>query len=132
MKNRILSMDIGTIGLAEIEIMTDCIELFIPITSVSENLKVTIEENIQKAKEKHQKEYLDYNGLKWSDNRICIENKSLYIASDGNEFTYKLCFDFNDMENDLIETGFEIKVDLSEHEEELKKLIISALIDKFF
>lgn len=55
MKNRILSMDIGTIGLAEIEIMTDCIELFIPITSVSENLKVTIEENIQKAKEKHQK-----------------------------------------------------------------------------
>lgn len=35
MKNRILSMDIGTIGLAEIEIMTDCIELFIPITSVS-------------------------------------------------------------------------------------------------
>ena len=36
------------------------------------------------------------------------------------------------MENDLIETGFEIKLDLSEHMDELKKLIVKAMIDKFF
>ena len=94
MKNRTMTTNIGTINLAEMELMTDCMEVFIPITAVSDSLKATIEENIQKAKEKHQKEYLDYNGLKWSDNGICIENKSLYISSDGNEFTYKLCFDF--------------------------------------
>ena len=70
--------------------------------------------------------------MRWSDAGIFVEIQSLYIVSDGNKLTYELVCDFSDMENDLIETGFGIKVDLSEHEEELKKLIISALIDKFF
>lgn len=132
MKNRIMTTNIGTINLAEMKIMTDCIELFIPVVAVSEKLKATLVESIQKAKEEHQKEFLDCRGLRWSDAGIFVENQSLYIVSDGNKLTYELVCDFSDMENDLIETGFGIKVDLSEHEEELKKLIISALIDKFF
>ena len=47
-------------------------------------------------------------------------------------FNYELCFDFEDKANDSICTGFNLDVDLSEHTEELKKLIIKAMIDKFF
>ena len=33
--------------------------------------------------------------------------------------------------NSLIYAGFNLEVDLSEHTEELKKLVIKAMIDKF-
>lgn len=132
MKNRVMTTSIGTINIDEMEIMTDCIEVFIPVVAVSENLKATISENIRKAKEEYQKEFLDCRGLKWSDAEVFIENQNLHIVSDGNKFTYELCCDFSDAENDLFETGFGIKMDLSEHTEELKKLIVKAMIDKFF
>lgn len=41
-----MTTNIGTINLAEMELMTDCMEVFIPITAVSDSLKATIEENI--------------------------------------------------------------------------------------
>ena len=132
MKNRVMTTSIGTINIDEMKIMTDCIEVFIPVVAVSENLKSTISENIRKAKEEYQKEFLDCRGLKWSDAEVFIENQNIHIVSDENEFTYELCCDFSDAKNDLFETGFGIEMDLSEHEKELKKLIMKALIDKFF
>ena len=121
MKNRIMETNIGTINLAEMEFMTDCIELFIPVVAVSENLKSTIAANIQKSKEEYQKEFLDYRNLKWSVAGVFMENQSLHIVSDGNKFKYELCCDFSDVENGSFETGFGIE-----------KLILKALIDKFF
>lgn len=132
MKNQIMKTNIGAINLAEIEITTDCIEVFIPVVVVSENLKTTIAENIQKAKEEYQKEFLDCRNMKWSNAGVLMETQSLHIVSDGNKFKYELCCGFSDMENDSFETGFGIEMDLSEHEKELKKLIVKALIDKFF
>lgn len=130
MKNRILRT-VGTIDLAEMELMTDTIELIIPVIAVSDNLKATIAENIQKAKDEHQKEFLDCHNLKWSDAGIFMENQSLRIVITADRFSCGLCCSFSDMENELIETGFEIKLDLSEHITELKKLIVDAIIDKF-
>lgn len=130
MKNRILTT-VGTIDLAEMELMTDTIELIIPVIAVSDNLKATIAEDIQKAKDEHQKEFLDCHGLKWSDTGIFMENQSLHIIIAADRFSCGLCCSFSDMENEMIETGFEIKMDFSEHITELKKLIVDAIIDKF-
>lgn len=132
MKNQIMKTNIGAINLAEIEITTDCIEVLIPVVTVSENLKSTIAENIQKAKEVYQKEFLDCRNMKWSNAGVLMESQSLHIVSDGNKFKYELCYGFSDMENDSLETGFGIEMDLSKHEKELKKLIAKAIIDKFF
>lgn len=132
MKNRTMKTNIGIIDIAEMEFTTDCIEVLIPVVAVSENLKSTITENIHKAKEEYQKEFLDCRNMKWSNAGVLMESQSLHIVSDGNKFKYELCCDFSDMKNDSLETGFGIEIDLSKHEKELKKLIIKAMIDKFF
>ena len=79
MKNRTMTTNIGTINLSEMEIMTDCMEVFIPITAVSESLKAIIKENIQKAKDKWQKECLDERGMQWSDAGVNLVYQSLHI-----------------------------------------------------
>ena len=132
MKNRTMTTSIGTINLAELDLIEDSFEVFIPIIAVSENLKVTIEENIQRAKAEHQKEFLDSKGKKWSNSGIVMGFQSLHITVEKKSFHYELCFDFEDIEDEMLWTGFNLAVDLSEHTEELKKLIIKAMIDKFF
>lgn len=132
MKNRTMTTNIGTINLAELDLVEDSLEVFIPIVAVSENLKATIEENVQRAKAEYQKEFLDCRGKKWSDAGIVMMYQSLHITVKEKAFNYELCFDFEDKENSLIYAGFNLAVDLSEHTEELKKLIIKAMIDKFF
>lgn len=132
MKNRIMTTNIGRINLAELDLVEDSLEVFIPIVAVSENLKATIEENIQRAKAEHQKEILDCRGKKWSNAGIVMTYQSLHITVKDKVFNYELCFDFEDKESSLIFTDFSLEVDLSEHTEELKKLVIKAMIDKFF
>ena len=132
MKNRTMSTKIGKINLAEMELMTDCIEVFVLITVVSEKLKTTVEENVQRAKAEFQKEFLDEKGLKWSNAGINLDYQSLHIIMKEKELSYELCFNFEDKENDLINTGFNLVVDLSEHTAELKKLILESLTNQFF
>ncbi len=132
MKNRTMKTNIGTINLAELDLTDDSLEVFIPIVAVSDGLKATIEENIQKAKDEWQKEFGDAHDKKWSDTGIVMDFQSLHIVIEKKTFSYELCFDFTDAEDDGIWTGFRLDVDLSEHTTELKKLIIKAMIDKFF
>jgi len=132
MRNRMMTTNIGTIDIGELDLLEDSLEVFIPIIAVSENLKATIEENIQRAKEVFQEEFLICRGMEWSNSGVAISYQSLHITVKEKAFNYELCFDFEDKANDSICTGFNLDVDLSEHTEELKKLIIKAMIDKFF
>lgn len=132
MKNATMLTNIGTINLAELDISDDSLEIFIPIVAVSESLKATIEENIQKAKEEYQKEFGNRHGKKWSDAGIVMDYQSLHITIEKKTFSYELCFNFTDAEDGCMWTGFRLSVDLSEYHNELKKLIIKAMIDKFF
>ena len=131
MKNKTLKTSIGIINLAELDLVEDSIEVFIPIISLSDNLKATIEENVQRSKAEHQKEFLDCRGKKWSDAGIVMTYQSLHVTVKKNIFDCELCFDFEDKENSMIYTDFSIGVDLSEYEDDLKILIIKALIHKF-
>ena len=132
MKKTTMTTNIGTINLAEIDVTDDSLEVFIPIVAVSENLKAIIEENIQRAKAEYQKEFLDCRGKKWSNAGIVMNFQSLHITVKEKAFNYELCFDFEDKEDEHLWAGFNLEVDLSEYETELKKLIVKATIDKFF
>ena len=132
MKNKIMTTNIGTINLAEMELMTDCMEVFIPITAVSESLKATIEENIQRAKEEFAEEFLNNKGLQWSDAGVDLVYQSLHIMMEADHISYELCFNIEDKNNDLIGTVFSLKVDLLEYSAELKKIILNAISEKFF
>ena len=132
MRNKIMTTNIGTINLAEMELMTDCMEVFIPITTVSESLKATIEENIQKAKDEWQKECLDERGMQWSDAGVNLVYQSLHIIMETDHISYELCFDIEDKNNDSLETGFNLEVDLLEYSAELKTIILNAIKEKFF
>ena len=132
MKNKIMTTNIGTINLAEMELTTDCLEVFIPITAVSESLKATIEENIQRAKEEFTAEFLNNKGLQWSDAGVDLVYQSLHIMMEADHISYELCFNIEDKNNDLLETGFNLKVDLLEYSAELKTIILNAISEKFF
>ncbi len=134
MKRNVITTVIGTINLAEIALMEDMLEVYIPITSVSENVQSIIEENIERAKEEYQRNVLDelYKDIKWSDTGVNTEYIQLHIIIEEKSFQYELCYDFCDKENELISTRLTLDVDLSEHVTELKKLILQTLIEKFF
>lgn len=132
MKNKIMTTNIGTINLAEMELTTDCLEVFIPITAVSESLKATIEENIQRAKEEFAEEFLNNKGLQWSDAGVDLVYQSLHIMMEADHISYELCFNIEDKNNDSLETGFNLKVDLLEYSAELKTIILNAISEKFF
>ena len=132
MKNKIMTTNIGKLNLAEMELATDCMEVFIPITAVSESLKATIEENIQRAKEEFAEEFLNIRGLQWSDAGVDLVYQSLHIMMEADHISYELCFNIEDKNNDLIGTGFSLKVDLLEYSAELKKIILNAIAEKFF
>ena len=132
MKNRTMTTSIGTINIDEMELMTDCMEVFIPITAVSESLKATIEENIQNAKDTWQKECLDERGLQWSDAGVNLVYQSLHIIMETDHISHELCFEIEDKNNDSLETGFNLKVDLLEYSAELKMIILKAIKEKFF
>lgn len=136
MKNRTMTTSIGTINLADITLAEDTFCIFIPIVEVSDGLKATIEENIQKAKDEWQKECLDERGKKWSDKGVNVITQDLCIIVGEKRgkkvFDCDLSYTFEDAENPIIWHGFSLEVDLSEHIEELKNLVIKAMTEKFF
>lgn len=131
MKDRVLTTNIGKLNLEELELVTDCMEVFIPIKAVSESLKATIEENIQKAKEEFSEEYLKDRDLKWSDAGVDLVYQSLHVMMEKDAVSYELCFDIKDKES-VLEAGFNLKVDLLEYAAELKMIILNAITEKFF
>ena len=127
-----MTTNIGTINLAEITLAEDTFCIFIRIVEVTEGLNTTIEENIQKAKDEWQKECLDERGKKWSEKGINVITQDLRITVGEKKFDCDISYTFEDAENECIWHGFSLEVDLSEHIEELKKMVIKAMIDKFF
>lgn len=134
MRNKAITTKIGKINLSEIALMEDSLEVYIPVTDLSEDIKAIVEENIPKAKEEYQREFLDkFNtNLKWSDAGTNMEFIQLHIVIKEKSFIYELCFDFEDKENTNISTRLAIDADLSEHINELKKWILEVFIEKFF
>ena len=133
MKRNTITTNIGTINLNDVEFIEDSLDIIIGIESVSEDIQKKVNEaaEIAKALElEHIKQYHKNKKLTWSTDGTDT-NLSLSISLKNKTITYSVDVFINDKVND-ISADASIIVDLSEYEDELKKIIVKAMIDKFF
>lgn len=141
-KVRTEASNIGILELDNFVFNEDYMEVFIDVCDMSDNLKAEVAKaiearKIESAKEWDQfyAEHTDYKRVNrtFSSKREVIDFTYLNVILKADEpIQYSVVVGFHDADNECLEENAEIAVDLSEHAEELKKMIIKALIDKFF
>lgn len=136
MKRKNITTTIGTINLNDIEFCENTLDVFIGIESVSADIQNKINEVVEIAKAEHiqrakEWEYFKNKELHWTDAGVNTF-LSLHIIVDNKEFSYRIEIDIEDKADDRIFTSANIDVDLSEYQNELKKVIVKAMIDNFF
>lgn len=135
MRRKEITTTIGTINLNNIEFCENRIDVFIGIKSVSQDIQDKITKAVEISKAEYLEERKQYcENLKhfyWTDAGIDTI-LSLHIIVDSKEFSYRIEIDIMDKENDFMWTNASIKVDLSEYQSELKRVIVKAMIDRFF
>lgn len=131
MKDRKFLGTVEKVALGDVEFADDTIQVWVGIKEVSENLQSKILQVVEEEKERTTKTMQLLYGREWKEtqvkdltlNVIARENKSLETS---------VVVYFDEVENpDIFESG-EFKIDLSEHEMELKGFIVRAITDKFF
>ena len=134
MKRKNITTTIGTINLNNIEFCENSLDVFIGIELVSDDIQKKINEAVEIAKAEHMqmvKEHFKNHELHWTDAGVNTY-LSLHIIVDNKEFSYRIEIDIEDKADGRVFTSASIQVDLSEYQNELKKIIIKAMIDKFF
>lgn len=134
MMKKAITTTIGTINLNDISFVEDTIDIFIGIESVSADIQKKINEAVEIAKAEHiqrVKEYYTNKNLNWTDAGVNTD-LSLHIIVENKKFSYRIEIDIEDKKDDRVWTGASVDVDLSEYQNELKKVIVKAMIDKFF
>ena len=134
MKRKAFTTTIGTINLNNIEFCENTLDVFIGIESVSADIQDKINEAVESAKAEHIQEITEYYTMKdlnWTDAGVNTD-LSLHIIIDNKDFTYRIEIDIVDKGDERVWTGASIDVDLSEYQNELKKVIVKAMIDNFF
>lgn len=134
MKRKAFTTTIGTINLNNIEFCENTLDVFIGIESVSADIQDKINEAVESAKAAHiqeVKEYYTNKDLNWTDAGVNTF-LSLHIIVDNKEFAYRIEIDIVDKGDERVWTDASIDVDLSEYQNELKKVIVKAMIDNFF
>lgn len=126
----------GVVNLGEIALVDDTLDVFIPVESFSVELQKRIDAEVEKVKAyrlAELKKYMPEKAVtKWCDKGVDVIYKNLHIVVKKKMFTYSLNYDFVDKENEYLWADVVINVDLSAYEQELKKMIVKAVIDKFF
>ena len=134
MKRNQITTTIGTIDLNDIEFCENTLDVFIGIESVSVDIQDKINKAVEIAKVDHLKmvkEYYTNKNLDWTDAGVDTDI-SLHIIVEDKKFTYRIEIDIEDKEDKRVWTSVSIDVDLLEYQNELKKVIIKAMIDNFF
>lgn len=124
MKNNVITTDFATVNISEIDVCGNEIDVYFPIATISDRLQKIIDANVKKVKESTKEN--------WSNAGIDMFDQGLYISVKDKQFKCQLCFEFVDKENESLCADFNIEVDLSDQINELKKIIITAMIDQFF
>ena len=125
--------------LGELTFDDDCMYVALDICGMSDNLKAEIDKAIEVAKINASKEREALNAehgfnlsTVWSD-KVVIDFTYLRVMLEaGKPINYQICTGFTDSVDPMAYGDCAITVDLSEYEDELKKTIIKALVDKFF
>lgn len=134
MKKSNITTSIGTINLNDIEFCENTLDVFIGIESVSVDIQDKINEAVEIAKANHLqivKEHFIHKDLNWTDSGV-EAYLTLHLIVEDKKFIYRIEIDIEDKEDKRVWTSASVDVDLSEHQEEFKKVIIKAMIDNFF
>jgi len=134
MKRNNITTSIGTINLNDIEFCENTLDVFIGIESVSADIQNKINETVEIAKAECLqmiKEHFTNKDRKWTDTGVTTD-LSLHIIIDNKKFTYQIVINIEDKSDGTMWTSASVDVDLSEYQNELKKVIVKAMIDNFF
>ena len=140
-KTRTETINIGILELGNLTFDDDYIELSIDVCDMSDELKEEIKKIIEIGKTKYSREREILNKEKgthwntvWSNEPVVMDFTYLrVILRAGEPIKYSLDIGFSDaIDKDMNQWNYDIAVDLSGHENELKKYLLESLIDKFF
>lgn len=125
--------ELGRINIEDTELSIDYLEAFIPIVSVSTELRNRISESMETTMQYYQTDVLNQFGLKWCEDGSTITSINLHIILyEDHIMSYEVCVNIEDIENPSISADFSLMVDLSDYINELTKLVLKTVIDKFF
>lgn len=132
MGEKTMETKVGIINLAEKEVTTEKFEMYFYINNLSEEWQEIVADSINKVKAEWDENFLDEQELSWSDKGVDIEYMILSISLCEKDTTYEVIVGFSDKDYKSLNDDICVKVDLSEHEAELKEEIKKALLEKFF
>lgn len=131
MMNRKFLGTVEKVALGDVEFADDTIQVWVGIKEVSENLQSKILQVVEEEKERTTKTIQLLYGREWKETQVKELTLNLIAKKDKTLETSVVVY-FEEVENpDIFETG-EFKIDLSEHEMELKGLIVRGITEKFF
>lgn len=95
------------------------------VKSISDSINATINETVEKQKEKFAKDMADIlerKGYAWSSTGVSMETNLQLSVNDNKEVQTELLVMFEDKENSILESDVLIPIDLSQHMENLLSL----------
>lgn len=132
MKKNTVKTKIGMLDFSRLDLMDDVIEMYVGISEISEDIKETVGKAVEEAKIQHKEDlYVKAHNYSYSAKGVTL-NPQLHITLKGNHVSYDLYIFIEDVENEDLVTSAYIPIDLTEHEHEMKKVIMMSLMDKFF
>lgn len=140
-KTRTETINIGTLELGNLTFDDNYIELSIDVCDMSDDLKKEVEKIIEVEKAKYSrlrevinKEKGTHWNTVWSNDPVVMDFAYLRVMLKAEKpIECNLEIGFSDaLDRDMNQWDCTILVDLSGHENELKKTVFKALIDKFF
>lgn len=122
---------VDKVALGEIEFMDDSIEIWVEIKETSDNMRSRILQAVEEAKKRTEESMQCLYNRGWKETVVkCL---TLHIvAKKDKTLETSVSVYFEEMDNpDVFESGY-FAIDLSEHEAELKTLLIEGITSKFF
>ena len=136
MKKQVKIADLGVVSISDMEIGLDSsFELYISITDLSDGLKERVIKAVEEGKRQYEvdeKDYMERWKQSWCEAGVTIEPPLHIIFPEDGKFQYNLDIRFTDLEDEDITSSVFLEIDLSTHIEDIKKLVMHAMIDRFF
>lgn len=119
------------VALGEIEFMDDSIEIWVEIKETSDNLQSKILRAVEEEKERTVEKMQCLYNRGWEE--TVVKYLTLHVvAKKDKTLETSVSVYFEEVDNpDVFESGY-FAIDLSEHEMELKGLLIEGITGKFF
>ena len=136
MKHKTFKTSIGSVELGSISVVEDSLMVFFDVDTVSDDLQELINQKIEETKAQYLIDFADViqkRNRKWCEAGVNVYGRSIrFSVNEKKEVETTLFVDFEDKEDDCMWTSAEISIDLTAYEDELKQMVVRAVVNKFF